>query len=135
MKFSEIVRDVISQAKAVQQERAADPVGDDSPILSSGGDLSTMTPPRLAAEQSLRVLLERLPPDVVYMLTAIMYLGRGDFPAEELQQHYHEIRDTFGDARWAARQMVAKQMLPEYLASGLKKLGDAGVNVDTLFTA
>jgi hypothetical protein len=83
----------------------------------------------------LRTFLEGQPPPVVYMLTAIMYLGRGDFEARDLPDQYKDTSETFGDAKWAARQMLGKQPLPQYLENGLKKLAGAGIDPDSLLTA
>lgn len=131
MKLSAIVPTVISLARAANQARMAEGSEDDSPILTSGGDTRAMKL-QTAAERSLRDFLAAQPPSVVYMLTAIMYLGRGDFGTKELRHQYKDISESFGDPRWAARQMLGKMTLPEYLEEGLKKLAQVGVEVDKL---
>jgi len=131
MRFSEIVQKAISMAKAADQARRTHGSDDDLPILSSGGDFSKM---RVQPEEDyhLRTFLEGQPPPVVYMLTAIMYLGRGDFEARDLPDQYKDISETFGDPKWAARQMLGKQPLPQYLENGLKKLASASIDPDSL---
>jgi hypothetical protein len=82
------------------------------------------------AEHRLSVFLNSQPPNVVYMLTAVMYLGRGDFPVSKLRERYTEVSETFGAPKWAARLMLDTFLLPDYLQQGLEKLNRARVDVD-----
>src|SRR5947207_303100 len=112
MKFSDIVQEVISLARAANEARFARGPAD-SPLVASGGILSTTIPgtktPRTTPEERcLGDFLEAQSPSVVYMLTSIMYLGRGDFGVKSLRDQYADVSETFGDPRWAAKQMLEK---------------------------
>jgi len=69
-----------------------------------------------------------LSPEGLAELTALMYVGRGDWdgddPAEQnFVDHLHDARQAIrGDAEHA-RYVLDKDPLGEYLRSGLKKLG------------
>jgi hypothetical protein len=134
MKFSEIGQKVIKLAREANQSRAGGRRKPDSPIVTSGGDPSMMTlnlPTR--EERALSAYLEKLPPAAVYLLAALMYLGRGDFGPKQLPDQYREISETFAGPQYAARQVAEKQPLPEYLEAGFRKLAAAGMDVDSLF--
>jgi hypothetical protein len=62
------------------------------------------------------------------MLTAIMYLGRGDFNAGGLLDNYALMSERFGGPRWAAMQMADKVSLPRYLEDGWKKVVQANLD-------
>jgi hypothetical protein len=129
MSFSDILRQAISLAKAVYEARMAQDRGDDLPIVASGSIPSTLKS-RTAEERRLDAFLKSQSPAVIYLLTAIMYLGRGDFEVKDLRDQYEEMSASFGGREWAARQMIEKLPLPEYLQQGFKKLIHAGVDVD-----
>jgi len=94
-----------------------------------------MTALRTSEERRVREFLLTQPAAVVYILIALMYLGRGDFDAKELLDQYADMRDEFGDPKSASRQMLVKFQLPDYLEQGLKKLATAGMDVDKLIAA
>jgi hypothetical protein len=131
MTFSEIVRQAISLARAADQARMAEGPDDDSPLVTLGGDVSTMRL-RTAEERRLRDFLEAQAPEAVYGLTALSYLGRGDFDVKALRGHIQEVSETFGGPQWAARQMLGTMDLSELLEEGQKKLDQAHVDVDRL---
>jgi hypothetical protein len=131
MNFSEILKQAIVLAKQVYQARMARHTKDDSPIVASGSIPSTVKM-RTIEETRLDAFLKAQPPSVVYMLTAIMYLGRGDFDAKALRDQYEELRETFGGKEWASRQMLEKLLLPDYLEQGQKALSQARVDTDQL---
>jgi len=130
MKFSDILQQAISLARAAYQARMTEGPEDDSPIVHSGSDSSSLT----AEERRLREFLDAQSAPVVYMLTTIMYLGRGDFDVNELPDQYADISETFGGPKWAARRMLQTLPLPDYLEEGLKKLADARLDVDKFLT-
>jgi hypothetical protein len=131
MKLSEIIREVIAKARAANQGRVANGSEDDSPIVTSGS-YTSMTKALTTEERRLREFLQAQPPSVVYMLTAIMYLGRGDFDPKDLLDQYTEISETFGGPKGAGGELFEKMLLPEFLEAGLQKLTHAGVDVDKL---
>jgi hypothetical protein len=129
MKFSEIVEEVIAMARAANEVRVAK-VAKDAPLIGSG---SVATMDRWTPETAeLRRFLEARPPGVVYMLLALVYLGRGDFPAREFRARVEDVRETFGDPKLVERELVSKWLLPEHLEEGLRKLTRARVDVDGL---
>src|SRR5437868_5268727 len=115
MKLSEIVREVISMARAANAARMTSsevdwPVvtsGSIQPIESSGSGRQAHKP-RPVEVTRLREFLEGQPAGVVYLLTAIMYLGRGDFRVGELMDEFADMAETFGSPKLAAKQMLEK---------------------------
>ena len=72
-------------------------------------------------ETNLLDFLLSLPPATIYMTTAIMYLGRGDFATSDgLMDQYTYVSNNFPDPKLASSQMFEKMPLPEYLEKGLK---------------
>ncbi|MBI1918228.1 MAG: DUF3775 domain-containing protein [Planctomycetes bacterium] len=130
MTFSEILQQVISLARAANQARTAAGPDDDSPLVAS--DQQSSLNLQTAEERRLREFLETQPPPVLYMLTAIMYLGRGDFDVKDLPDQYADTSETFGGPKGAARLMFQTVPLPEYLEEGRKKLADARIDTDKL---
>jgi hypothetical protein len=86
----------------------------------------------LPEESALGRFLESQSPETVYLLTAVMYLGRGDFDASRLLDNYALMRERFGDARWAARQMAEKVSLPQYLEEGSRIAAQANIDLDAV---
>ncbi len=93
-----------------------------------------MLPP-VPEEIALLQFLESQPAQTVYMLTAVMYLGRGDFDAGRLLDNYALMAERFGDPRWAARQMADKLSLPDYLEAGWAKVVQSNIDLDALVSA
>lgn len=126
MSFSDILKRAIVLAKQAYQARLSRDAEDDSPMVDPDG--VSRTP----EERQLAKFFEEQPPSVIYMLTAIMYLGRGDFGVRALPRQYEEISESFGGKEWAARLMWGKVVLPERLEEGEKILLQAHVDVDKL---
>jgi hypothetical protein len=62
-----------------------------------------------------------------------MYLGRGDFGADELTGYYEALRGTIGDPEQAASQMMLNEaVLADELSDGLEELRKQGINVDKM---
>jgi hypothetical protein len=61
-----------------------------------------------------------------------MYLGRGDFGADDLPGNYEALKQTFGQPEWAASQMMEKAPLADYLSDGLSELKRHRIPVDDL---
>ena len=134
MKLAKIVRQAISLARAASDARVAADAADDSPIVSSGRYTSTAKPITLE-ERRLRAFLDSQPAAVVYMLIAIMYLGRGDYDPKELPERYLEMSETFGSPASAQRQMLVTMDLAGYLDEGYKRVGKTGIDIDKLVAA
>lgn len=129
MNFSEILKQAIVLARQAYQTRMTRDTKDDSPLVAPD------SAPRYREERQLDAFFKAQPASVIYMLTAIMYLGRGDFDVKALQDRYEEISETFGGKESAARLMLGKLLLPEYLEEGQKALSHAHVDVDKLLAA
>lgn len=145
MKFSDVLFHVIDLAKkanAARAQRAHLTVG--VPAVTTAAQ-SRSTPPvaplgtpitltALPEERALQQFLESQSPETVYMLAAIMYLGRGDFDADGLLDNFAIMEDRFGDMTRAAWQMADKLALPDYLKAGMEKAAsfdfDAIVSTD-----
>jgi hypothetical protein len=61
-----------------------------------------------------------------------MYLGRGDFAADELAACYDDLKRTFVHPQQAASQMIDKAPLADYLGDGLEAIRQHGIDVDKL---
>ena len=101
------------------------------PIIRSGDD-SGPPPPE---EAELRQLFQSLPPEDVYTIMAVMYLGRGDFSPAGLSEERRELKKAFPTADHAVNQMMAKGPLADYLLDGLNALAAAGIDLDTVHLA
>jgi hypothetical protein len=128
MAFSDTVKQVIELATAINDywERELPKRHRDYPIIRSGEDSGP--PPR--EEAKLRDLLHSLPPDDVYRLLALMYLGRGDYNAIGFEPMSRELTQAFPTPERAIRQMMAKGPLAEYLADGLREMAAHGIDID-----
>jgi hypothetical protein len=142
MKFSEAISQVIDLANKANEARAQKarttaglPVVTSGAVVASNptaSGLPAITP--VQEEVDILRFLESLPPQMVYMLTAVMYLGRGDFDTMNLVDNYHIMGERFGNPKWAARQMADKLSLPQYLKEGGRKLADAQVDLDEIMS-
>jgi hypothetical protein len=71
--------------------------------------------------QELKATIEDLEPDQQAGLVAIMWLGRGDYDAEEFAS---ALKDAAGS--WTERTadyLIATPLLPDYLEEGMAALG------------
>ncbi len=131
MPFLDILRQAILLAKAAYESRMAHNRTDDLPIVASGSSAAVLKS-RTAEERRLDSFLQSQTPAVVYLLTAVMYLGRGDFEVKDLRDQYEAMSESFGGREWAARQMMEKLPLPDYLEQGLQKLIQSRFDADRL---
>lgn len=95
-------------------------------------DISEEGPPQPREKQELRELFKSLPPEMIYQLILIMYLGRGDFGVDELANQYQTLQETFIKPEWAIAQMMEKAPLADYLSDGLLELAQHQISVDDL---
>lgn len=86
----------------------------------------------LPEETALRQFLESQSPETVYMLTAVMYLGRGDFDVGRLLDNAALMGERFAGPSGAAMQMADKFPLPHFLEEGWKKAVQANMDLDAL---
>lgn len=146
MKFSEVLSQAIELAKkanVARAQRARASAG--FPAVTSGvqgqgiqvlGQPNLITVPTvLPEEKALLHFLESQSPETVYMLTAVMYLGRGDFETGKLLENRAIMGERFGGPKWAAGRMADKTVLPQYLEEGLRKATQAKIDLDAMVTA
>lgn len=137
MKLSEAIARVITLARAIRAywEAELPKRHRDYPIVHLDED-SGPPPPE---QDQLKRFLAELPPDMVYQLLLVMYLGRGDFDAIDLKRnlpkYLEQVKMNFREHAWAISQMMEKAPLADYLADGVDKLKGANVNLDRLFTS
>jgi hypothetical protein len=129
MKLEKIVHDVVALVEKINKALDAElpKKYPEYPFVKQGEDVEP-----LPKERELRNYLSKLSPDVVYNLTLLMYLGRGDFGADNLQQRKAEIKERFPKPEWAVSQMAGKAPLGEYLEHGVELLRDKGVTLEDL---
>lgn len=130
VKLSEAAERVITLARTVRKYYDAElpKWHPDYPIISPAQE----GPPPPKEERELRKFLRSLPPETIYRLILVMYLGRGDFGADDLAGSYEDLKQTFGEPEWAASQMTEKAPLAEYLSDGLSELKRQRIPVDDL---
>ena len=145
MKFSEVLSQVIELAKKANTARAQRVlVSGGFPAVTSGVQVQGIqvlglsglipVPPSPPEEKALFDFLASLSPETIYMLTAVMYLGRGDFEAGKLLENCALMSERFGNPRWAARQMADKIALPQYLQEGWRKATEANRDLDAMIS-
>jgi hypothetical protein len=66
----------------------------------------------------------------VYMLAAVIYLGRGDFDDFDLLDRYTQMSETFAKVEYAVQQIAMKTPLPRYLQNRFDILTKAGIDID-----
>ena len=71
--------------------------------------------------QELKTAIEDLEPDQQVSLVALMWLGRGDFSAEEWGDAYKRAGDSWNDR--SAEYLIGTPLLADYLTMGLEQLG------------
>lgn len=130
MKFSDVLQQAISLAREAYEARTTGGRDDDSPLVTSGQDPSAAV--LSTEERRLAEFLNGLPAPAVYMLTAIRYLGRGDFGVRDLHDRYVDISESFGGPKLAARDLLETLLLADCLEEGRKTLVRARIDVDKL---
>jgi hypothetical protein len=117
----DIVRSIIDRARefhgkeGVVIPEAADNISDDwaLQVLSNhSGDLSF---------RELIGLIRDLEPDQQVQIVALMWLGRGDFEADEWEDALEQARDNWNQR--AAEYLMATPLVADYLEEGLSILG------------
>lgn len=71
--------------------------------------------------QEIKYIIDDLGPDLQQELVALMWLGRGDYTAEEWQDALDTARD--GWTPRTAEYMAATPLVADYLEEGLSALG------------
>lgn len=71
--------------------------------------------------QELRALIDDLEPDQQQNLVALMWLGRGDFDAEEWSDALEQARDQWNPR--TAEYLIGTPLVADYLNAGLEAMG------------
>jgi Protein of unknown function (DUF3775) len=87
--------------------------------------------PPSEADNKLIEFLRNQRAATVYMLAAVMYLGRGDFDDDfDPLDRYTQMAETFAKVEYAVQQIAFKVPLPHYLQDGFDILTKAGIEID-----
>jgi hypothetical protein len=132
MKLSEAIEKVIGLAKVIREywETELPKRHPDYPIMNPGEE--PVPPP--PEQRQLADLFASLPPEMIFQIALLMYLGRGDFDASELAPHYEALKKNFDSAAALASQLADKAPLADYLQDGLAELKKRKIDVDKLPT-
>ena len=130
MKLSEAATRVITLARKIRAYYSAElpKLHPHYPVV----DMTVLGPPPPNEELELEHFLQSLPPETLYRLILLMYLGRGDFGTSNLAGAFMHVKDTFDKPEWAISQMMGKATLAEYLSDGLSELKRHHIPVDDL---
>lgn len=71
--------------------------------------------------QELKTTIDDLEPDQQVSLVALMWLGRGDFSADEWDSAYERAGESWNDR--SAEYLIGTPLLADYLTIGLEELG------------
>lgn len=74
-----------------------------------------------AAYQELHNTIDQLEPDQQVQLVTLMWIGRGDFDAEEWNAAFEAAGDAWTEH--TAEYLIATPMIADYLAEGLDLFG------------
>jgi len=131
MTLSEAAKRVIDLARKVREYYDTElPKRHPNYPLVDPNEESAPPPPE---ETELRAFLAALPEELLYQLTLIMYLGRGDFGTDDLAGYYEALKGTIGDPEQTTSQMmVYKAVLADQLSDGLEELRQHKINVDKM---
>lgn len=133
MTFTEAIHRTIALAKELDSvteaalERVGRTIG--SLRLVRGDELPLGPPP--PEWHALRQFLGELPPAHLCLTATVLYIGRGDYEAEDLLDAYVEVSDRAGKPGELADHLMGKP-LARYLTDGLEALTAARVNLDKL---
>jgi hypothetical protein len=130
MKLSQAVEKVITLAKAIREywETELPKRHPDYPLVRPGE--KPLPPP--AQEKQLTKLFASVPDEFVFQIALLMYLGRGDFDADDLEEQYETLRENFDNADALASQLTQKAPLADYLQDALAELEKHGIDLDRL---
>jgi hypothetical protein len=71
--------------------------------------------------QELKITIDDLEPDQQVSLVALMWLGRGDYSAEEWDSAYERAGESWNER--SAEYLIGTPLLADYLTMGLEQLG------------
>lgn len=122
MKFSEVI------ARTVTLIKWGRTVGGSDADRTSA---RTADPPAAGCGELRQFLLDQSPV-TIYLLTAVAYLGGGEYEPGQLVDVLLRVSRKFPTAVSAVDVLAGRSPLAEYLSDGLRKLTAARVNLDRL---
>jgi hypothetical protein len=130
MKLSEVIRQVIrlGEASRAYWDRELPKHHPRYPLIRAGED-SGPPPPE---DAQIEAILKSLPEEQLYALILLMYVGRGDFSADQLLPAYQAMKETFPTKDLVIAQMTGKRTLADYLTDALEELDKRNIDVDHL---
>jgi hypothetical protein len=72
--------------------------------------------------QEIKTTIEDLEPDQQMSLVALMWVGRGDFDADEWDAAFEQARESWNER--TAEYLIGTPLLADYLAEGLDAMSD-----------
>jgi hypothetical protein len=131
MKLSEDLTRIISLAKSIRMywEEERPKRHPNYPLICLNEDFGP--PPE--EKQQLRRLLESFTAAELYLLTLLMYVGRGDMGVDDLLDDYESMSDSFSKPQWAVDQLLSKSSLDIYLTTGMARLSEAQIDLQQWF--
>jgi hypothetical protein len=97
--------------------------------LVGAGEDSGPPPPE---DAQIEALLKSLPEDQLYAVILLMYVGRGDFSADQMLPAYQTMKETFPSRDLAIAQMIGKRALAEYLTDAMEEIEKRHIDLDRL---
>jgi|SRR6266849_3937553 len=130
MRLSEAANEVVRLAEAIHTywDRELPKRHPHYPLIRSGEDSGPPAP----EEGRLQDFLKSLPPNQVYALVLLMYVGRGDEGIDHLAERYQTVKEAFETPEHAIAQMTSKRTLDEYLTDGLAEIKKGGIDMDRI---
>lgn len=131
MKLSEDLTRIITLAKSIRMywEEESPKRHPNYPLICLNEDLGP--PPE--EKQQLKQLLESFTAAELYLLTMLMYVGRGDMGVDDLLDDYESMSDSFSKPQWAVDQLLSKSSLDIYLTAGMARLSEAQIDLQQWF--
>ncbi len=71
--------------------------------------------------QELKTMIEDLEPDQQVTLVTLMWVGRGDYTAEEWESAMEQAKDSWNTR--TADYLIGTPLLSDYLTAGLEEMG------------
>lgn len=132
MRFSEITARVLELAWARNAFWTAH-LGREPPATTVRVEALPGAPlPPAPAEAELERFLTSLSPAAVYMLGAVVAIGRGHEDAPKLMRCYEQTSNRFPRPADAARDLLRHVFLADHLEDGLRDLTTWGTDLDEL---
>ena len=130
MKLSDAVREIIrlGDASRAYWDRELPKHHPHYPLIRADEDSA---PPPFEDAQ-IESLLKSLPEDQLYAVILLMYVGRGDFSADDLLPAYQAMKETFPSKDLAIAHMMGQKTLAEYLTDAMEEIQKRHIDLDSI---